>query len=266
MIAKVEFEAKIEGLGEIYKVYAPFDKALEALKSRKAKIITSRDLAYARIQEGSRSDSSTYGSYVKEGDIYIPNQKGVILTRNSLVLKSPKQATQAHKKNKKFYIDKKQAMKYLEKAKHQKDNSAILLTDFNSIPTNRFGDDKLTVWLFQDQAKDYGLFLKENGINERPLHFNDQNYIKQKSPYADQLWLDYLGKWSYFAGDDRFLSYGDMVRGVLKKTGEASSRKSLPYTPKQIQKMYKIIDGVKEGKLPNSKLEKVLDFLEELKE
>ena len=220
MTCEAKLEAKIKGLGEIYQKDVPFDKALKALKSKKAEIISLRDLVYARMQEESKNTLCQYGSYVKEGDIYVPNQKGVILTRNSLILKSPEQAIQAKGDRIEFHIDKKQALKYLEKAKDQKDNLVILLTDFNSIPTNRFGNDKLTTWLFEDQAKDYGLFLKENGINEMPLFFNDQDYInKQKSPYANQLWLGcLLGRYNLRGNlGGLFLFYNQKVRGVFKE-------------------------------------------------
>jgi hypothetical protein len=265
-MTKARIEAKIKGLGKIYRADAPFDEALKALKRKRAKIISSRDLAYARMHEGGSSSLCLNGSYVREGDISIPKQKGEILIKNSLILKSPEQATQARGEGKEFFIDKKQAMKYLEKAKNSEDNSTILITDFTSIPTNTFGNDKLTAWLFEDQAKEYGLFLKENKIDEMSLYFDDQDYVdSQEESYANQLWLCFLDSGSDLNGKYRLFNYYYPVRGVLKGTGKASSHERL-YTNKQVDIATRIIFGVREGKLPASKLEKVLDFLRKLKE
>jgi len=40
----------------------------------------------------------------------------------------------------------------------------------------------------------------------------------------------------------------------------------LPYTVKQVEKNSNIVTGVREGKLPASKLEEVVEFLESLKQ
>jgi len=224
-------EAIIKEIGKIYFEEEPFDEAVEELKGMGAKIITARDLAYSRIKEGYTSSLSEIGSYVKEGVIYIPKQKGVILLRDSLALKSPKKLRRAHWKGDEFFIYKDQAFEYLEKAKDPRDDSAILITDFASIPTNRFGEDERTNWLFKDQAKNYGLFLNERtnwlfkdlnyGLfyvkKGASLHFNNQAYTnKQEEPYANQLWLGLaLCGGPFLSGSG--LSCCGRVRGVLQE-------------------------------------------------
>ena len=59
------------------------------------------------------------------------------------------------------------------------------------------------------------------------------------------------------------------VRGVLKGSAEGTSQKisgKLPYTQRQLDKYSKIISEVRQGNVPSSKLEEVLDFFERLKE
>jgi hypothetical protein len=54
-LTKPKLEATVESLGNIYRVEAPFDEALEALTAQNARIISARDLAYARISQGEDS-------------------------------------------------------------------------------------------------------------------------------------------------------------------------------------------------------------------
>ena len=42
------------------------------------------------------------------------------------------------------------------------------------IPTNRSRDEELTLFLFKDQAGEYGDFLKEHNINEMPVWLIDK--------------------------------------------------------------------------------------------
>jgi hypothetical protein len=197
---------------------------------------------------------SRYGSYIQEGNIYIPNEKGIVLVRNSPVLVSPKEATQAHRNGKEFHIDAELAHSYLDKAKSNSDE-AFLLKDRKSIPTNRFSENELTLWLFQDQAQDFGDFLANTGINKMPLWFSSQDYFNdQEAPYANQLWLCDLDFRSGLGGNVRYLICDGRLRGVSEKTGEASSQKTLAYTPKQISSALKAlkISGLEEqilGKL-----------------
>jgi len=240
-MASINLEANVKGLGEVYKVEnAPFDKALKALGDKE--IITARNLAYARVKEGKDSSLSQDGSYIREGVIYIPNkQNNRILVRNSLILKNPEKAVQVHRKGEEYLISKKLANEFLEYAKDSKNDSAkIILSNRSSIPTNRFGEDQTTVWLFNDIAKEYCLFLKDRGINEISLSFDSNEYIaKQKSPYANQLWFWNLGFGSGFLGCGRGLYVDNRVRGVRL---ERETQKIYEvYTPKQISDALKDI-------------------------
>lgn len=228
-MAKLKLEAEIENLGRISYVEAPFDEALQSLKDNPNEFISARDLAYARTQEDSQHSLSHYGSYIKEGDIYIPNKSPqILLIRNSplLQLELAKEAVKAHQSGKEYFIAEELAKEYSEKASEDQNSGVFSLTNLAAIATNKFDTDKRTLWLFQDQAEKYGKFLYDLGITEMPLWFNDKSYInEQVSPFANQLWLHALGFRSYLDGYGRGLGYCGRVRGV-SSTGEASAQKS----------------------------------------
>ena len=107
-LIKPELEAKIKGLGEIYRVDKPFNEALESLKEQKAKVISSRELAYARIKEGRNSSLSNNGSYTREGFLYLKNEP-VLLDLNSplLDLQLAEKAVEGNRKGNYFLADSK---------------------------------------------------------------------------------------------------------------------------------------------------------------
>ena len=253
---KPMIEAEISGLGNVYRIEVPFDKAVESLESVKASVISARDLAYARITEGTQSSLSKYGSYIQEGDIYIPSQ-GIFLVRNPLLLQLElaEEAVQAHN-NKEYLISEAIADEYKEKASDSPEAEVFCLRNLERIQTNRFGEDKRTLWLFQDKAQEYGEFLKEYKITEMPLWFDSQEHINnQESPYANQLWLHDLGSRSDLNGDDWSLSHDDRVRGVFKNLGEAQTQKIKAYTQEQISSAVKSLGFQGLEKLLFDKLE-----------
>jgi len=225
---KPQLEAEVKGLGNVYSVEAHFDEALQALGKSK-KIISLRDLAYGRIRTGSESHLSQHYSYVKEGAIYVPNHEPLFVA-NSPILRSASKATEAHRKGNEFYVNAKKVLEQAEadEKKDPENRKVLTLKQRKSyeIPTNRFGEDEVTRWAFKDQAEDYGEFLRENGVDEMPVWLvGDQDYTNNQSkPFARQLWLVGLaGGRSDLVGDGRGLDCDNGVRGVSKKTGEASS-------------------------------------------
>ena len=268
----VEAEAQVKDLGKVVRVTEPFDKALQTLEQQGIRTpINARDLAYARIQEGRASPLCNCGSYVREGVLYVPDK--TLFIRNSLLLrkKVSEQAVEAHRSGNEFYVDEKFVKQYQEQAEKDKDKEpqkrkVLTLNKMKTfeISTDKFTDEELTLWLFGDQTEDYGNFLRENKINEMPVYLSgnsDRNF-------ANQLWLSYLDGRSYLSGDIGNLYNSDDVRGVLKELAKpvASEKIRLPYTQKQVDRTAKLIQGVREGRLPASKLEKALTFLQELRE
>ncbi|MEK6935277.1 MAG: hypothetical protein AABW67_00660, partial [Nanoarchaeota archaeon] len=224
------YEAEIKGLGIVHRVAKPFDEALKTIKGAGASLISARDLAYARIQEGRDSSLCNFGSYIKEGVISVPNQS--LFIRNSPLLNQEfaEQAVQAHKDGKEFYIDDKLTNQYCKQAEADKnkplEKRRVLSLNKRGkfeIPTNRFNQEELTLWLFQDQAENYGLFLRDKkikGINEMPVYLSSNDNNKN---FANQLWLCGLDCRSVLGGYGRGLGCGDDVRGVLKGSAEGTS-------------------------------------------
>ena len=157
-------EANIPGLGTIFFCEHPdFKSSLDAIMEECSEVISLRDLAYARIKEGKYGILRMHGSFVREGSLFIPNNENKrIFIRESLVLKDPgdygcyEVAIDELFMPESFNVD-----AYLEQI--GKDNYLILKdNDTLRVPANRLAEDERAVWLYQDQAKDYGLFLESN--------------------------------------------------------------------------------------------------------
>ena len=153
-----------------------------------------------------------------------------------------KQATQCHRKGIEYYLTDKQVEEALA-------DSVKLSAE--SIPTNRLGENEITAYAFGNQAKQYGEFLKQAGIDEMPVWLTS---IKDK-PFARQLWLYGLGGGyrSVLSGYCRNLCYCDRVRGVCDNA-EGTQKISENYTPSQISKALKSL-GI--GGLEKNILEKL---------
>ena len=283
-LVKPELEAKVEGLGEIYRLNIPFDQALESLKEFGIKTPTSaRELAYSRIKEGRMSSLSSNGSYTREGFLYLKDEP-ILLALNSplLDLELARQAVEANKKgnyflsDSKIYIEQKEIAEN-DKSKKPEQRSVLILPkrENYNIPITAFNEDELTLFLFKDKAEDYGMFLRENKINEIPVLLVDKNYVdSQEQSVLTQLWLRGLDGRSGLDGYDRGLDYSGRVRGVFEKAGEAGRTREkptlkqkikLPYNKRQVDSISNIVLNVKEGRFPALKLELVLKFLEGLK-
>ncbi len=135
---------------------APFDKAKEALESEGYEVISLEENARLRIEQGKDSFVSTYGNWVRECFIVLPDEK-TYLSKKSPVMKYPSEATEMYRTKNLFEVQDEIAQESLE--------DSIRVKDLN-IPTNRFGENELIVYVFGKQAKDYGLFLQEYKVGK----------------------------------------------------------------------------------------------------
>ena len=229
-LIKPTLEAEVEGLGEIYRIDRPFNKALESLREQKTKVISSRELAYARIKEGGDSSLFNYGSYTREGFLYLKNEPVLVALNSPLLdLQLAEQAFEASRKENYFLTDKKVYEQYKEQAEQDKnkilqERKVLILPKRENyeIPTNKFNENELTLFLFKDQAENYGNFLRENEISEMPVWLLDKNYVNSKEgSILTQLWLLDLGNWSVVVGYYGYFVYDCRVRGVFEKPSEA---------------------------------------------
>jgi len=219
-------------------VEAPFDEGLSMLVKNGLELISLPQNAQLRIQQGKGAYVSQNGNWVREGLIYTPKGKPK-LVRNSPILLSAKEATQAHREGKEFYQPNTNIL----------ESSLVDSIDFpeenTEIPTNRFNSNTLMVYAFggEKEAQAYGEFLKEAGITNIPIWAVDKNYVnKQTQPFARQLWFGGLDDdGSGLIGGSRLVDDDGRVRGVRLNSGEAGARKNSEpiknselYTPAQI--------------------------------
>ncbi len=167
----------------------PFDRALETLQNKGYEVISTADNWRLRTEQGEYTPISINGNYVREGRIFTKRNKSKIV-RNSPILLSAREATQAQESGNEFYPTEQQMIDSLEDSIEFPSNRA-------RIPTNRFGENKLTVWLAQGDtrlAKNYGLLLGDVGITEVNMKdvTNNLRISRGERPFVRQLWLNRL--------------------------------------------------------------------------
>src|SRR3990172_12341916 len=163
--------------GRLQSAYAggDFDAAKQALEDDGYRVISLEEQAGLRVQEGVDSDISRRGNWTREGFIYVPN-KGAYLTKKSPVIDNAVEATSANMKRNLFYINNSQVESALADSVKFEDGE---------VPTGRLADDKRTAFAFGKNAKAYGEFLKEYGINALRIYLADS----RDEPFATQSWL-----------------------------------------------------------------------------
>jgi len=232
-MSNAQIETHINGLGNIFYCNdSAFDDASKAVLKKSDELISLRDLAYGRIVDAKangnwkNSSLNTNGSYVKEGSLFVPNAENKrIWLPESLVLQNSSDAVKAHKKGNEYVPKNFKVGEYLEQV--GKDNYFIV-SDTSSIPTNRFGEDARTVWMFKDQATEYGLLLKDAKISAMNIwmyNTDDKHINSQSGPFANQLWLRGLDDSSDICGGGLSGNYG--VRGVSRESAEGSAPKNM---------------------------------------
>ncbi len=255
----------VEGLGDIYSVDAPFDKQLIILKKQGIKYsISVRDTSYLRLKGNCR-----LGTRTCHAPIYANDSRVIIVRVSPLVtnLEMAEKAVQAHRNNNYHVFDKSiygkwEKIAQNDKTKNPESRRAIFLPERNNYKIHKDSDEAR--FLFQDTRKDY---FKEfvSGDSIKSWQIDPKTVDSQNGTIVNYLWFD-----SVVVGSDldfryRFLSGSSRAFGVLKKASEAGSKKNLSYRQMELNRIKKLINGIKEGRLGTSKLEKVAEFLEKLK-
>jgi len=270
---KTKYEAKLEqevkGI-KVYRIDAPFDKSLRALRTVGAKKpISPRDLAYARIESGKESSLTRDGSYTSAGFLYIAKERPL------LTLDSPlNNATLARKaveanRNGRYFSTENQALyeKFHKQAEKDKSKApderrVLILPSRESFDISSNQNQEVLNVVFKDLAEDYMNFT---GLDSLRTYLVDSETVDdQKGTLATQLWLGGLALGTRSGlGGGRGLDYDGGVRGVRSKPAkQVRTQKTKPiYTAKQVDSAIKRVTKVREGKSPNSSLDKVVDFL-----
>ena len=103
-------------------------------------------------------------------------------------------------------------------------------------------DEKTGLPIKVGSKGDRHLYIRDSGLSRLCLS-RDLNAYSDYENLADSI------------GDGR----------VVIVSAKGTSQKILPYTQREVRKYSQLVQGIKDGKYPNSKLEKVLGFFEKLK-
>lgn len=200
-------------------VQKTFHEAKAELEANGYSLLSLEEFAKIRILYGKNHSVSKYGSYTKEGFVYVPNH-GKFLTRNSPIMANTLEATKCQIRNTEFYLNSDQVEEALADSIKIKEGT---------VPTDRFEDNEIMVYFFQDLAKPYGEFLKGVGIKEMPIHLANL----EEKPFARQTWLHGIdeGYGSCVDGDGRELGYSSAVRGIRDLEMQSDEKLSLNYGP-----------------------------------
>lgn len=190
-------------------IHADFDKALEALIEKDYEIISLAQNARSRIREGRDSYISRNPNWTREGVIHFPGKKSRLVP-NSPILLWGDRAMEAHRNDDEFYPTRWQVEQALE-------GSIELPQNDIEIPTDRFGSEALTTYLFggEEEAKNYGEFLKNEGIDKMPILTLSEKYVNSQSwPFVRQVFFLSLDAKSGIGSCDKLLSLYKGIKGI----------------------------------------------------
>ncbi len=206
---------------------AALRKPDETLQKPSLELITSEQLAIIRMRDGPASPFSTQGTWVAENYNYGDGKDAeIVIASGSLnpILKHPVEATNVHSQGKDFYFTDVASWKQLrdvaESDPYKAMKSGALLVTRKAlkseIPVEALGETPETVFLFREQAKAYGNWLKEQGISSVPQWTADAGYAKTRgNAFGRALWVHALIGRSELYGYNNGLCYDSgRVRGV----------------------------------------------------
>jgi len=261
----MEILAEVKGLGIVKESIGDFSANIRELKGR---IISPRDEAYARIAtQGKENIGLRYGTRTSAGIEYTKGELPIFNLSSKLL--NPELAKQAVRANRNGrYFSTETRTEYDESLKQAQENKGALVLpsrqNFQITPTK---NSKVLEFALKDQAGAYwDLHKKVCGDVPITFHLVDENTVdSQPGVLLTELWFGGLDDGSYLNGYYGYCLYIDgRARGVFD-SGKAGAKISKPkntqevriYTPAQLSKYQKILQSVREGNLPASKLEKV---------
>lgn len=166
----------------------PFDKGKELLEKKGYRIISLKENAELHLSQGYYKPAiqGASANLVREGLIYLTPNK-LFLTKNSPIMEHTKKAMQSARKHIKYDVP----TYYLTDEETERALSNSVKHTSKTIPTTRFKDNELTSFAFEDLAEDYGLFLKDSGIDG--MFFSSAGFSMIPKPLIH---LIYFTHWS----------------------------------------------------------------------
>lgn len=264
-MTKTENLGYVKGLGQVYRSYANFAQQLKAFNSIGIKApVSVREASYIRLH----SDNAE-GTRTCHAPICAKDSPTIVARMSPLIkdLEMAETAVNAHRNGQYpvFDNDKSIYAKYEKTAVADKNKSpekrrAIVLPERGDYRIHKDSDEAMFFW--QGVRKDY--FNKfVSGDSVPCLQISTENIDSANGTIINYVWfsrpLDESGL--LFWGRDLGSSSGAL--GVFRKSAEGTSQKILPYTQREQEQYLKILDGVMNGKLGTSKLEKIVQFFKQ---
>jgi hypothetical protein len=147
-----------------------FGEGVTALKEEGLELITTQDLAEARILGGPNTVLSKCSACTSEGIIYLPERKEYLVVDriNNPILRKPMEASAAESRDRLFYPEQEVVDELRGQARRDGKNGVLLLPRKeikDRIPVEALADKPLTRFLFRNLAEEYGRFLKSIDSN-----------------------------------------------------------------------------------------------------
>ena len=156
------------------------------------------------------------GNWTREGVLYLP-QKGKFLTKDSPILQNPREAVQQYIKRPRIaWIP---TEEQIERALQDSIQIPKEYVQEQLIPTNIFGENPVTKYVFGSAADDYGKFLREARIKNMRIITEPQDYVNQLGkPLMLPIYFGSLTSDSFVDGSTHwcFVNNGNL-RGVKEK-------------------------------------------------
>jgi len=221
-------------------VYAqgPFDQGLASLREEKVSLWSAEELARLRVQLGAAHPVSQRWSWVAENFNYVTDAEAdilIALAAQNPIIKDPARAVQAHREGREVYLTDTVFRELRDLASPDPDmarqTGVYRLTRDNvraEIPATALDEYGPTRFLLGAQAKPYGKFLQESGIQTVHFYTVGVDYIRnpkhEGQTLGRALWVsDLLNRSSLYGNfNDLHYVYG-RVGGVRPHAREAGA-------------------------------------------
>ncbi|MFQ5531833.1 MAG: hypothetical protein ACE5ES_04420 [Candidatus Nanoarchaeia archaeon] len=281
-MAEARLLEEVKGLGKLYGTKAQFYEQLRALDWVRKEAgtgpiypISVRDASYARLN--GKTQEVRYGTRTCHAPVLARDSPVVVARISPLVtdLDMAHQAVQAHFDSKypvfdRAVYDKWHEIAEKDKGKKPEKRRAIVLPERGNFRVNKGSEDAEFFW--QDTMQDYfNRFVSGGSVKAYQVSQDEVDSLPEDKSIVNYLWFyrpDYVSDLDFRGWD---LYDDDWTLGVLKKTSEAGSRAGSknfkpPYTQGKVDRIAKLVQGVRDGRLPASRLEKFFPFLKKLRQ
>lgn len=268
----LEAEIKeLDGNIKIYRIDAPFDKGLAAMKKSGTKYpLSARGLGYARTRVAKfKHPLNANGSWTRAGYLWIKNDLPLRAKISPLLSKKlAKLATQANRDRKYFstedaeLYDEYMRMAEQDKDKDPKDRRVIVVPSKDECNISPKQNMDFFSNVFEDIGEEYLAFIGKDAITFYPVD-KDKVY-SNKGTILTQEWLNMLYNNSSLAGGSTCLD-GD--GNALRWVQEESQLANRPYTAREVDRIRNIVTDLNECDLSiyqHSQLNKVIMLLNKL--